>query len=136
MNAMSQLANLKDIEQPRYILAEYIACLQASLQAISNASSRRFAQKAPAASPGIRRSCPVGRGLGFVVGSYELFYPVDQLLDAGEAVSPDSALRDDPKPALHLIEPGGVGLRESGAGGPSPRDLYLLMRRWQFSGLP
>jgi hypothetical protein len=82
MNAMSQLANLKDVAQPRYILAEYIACLQARLQVISNVSSRRFAQKAAASSSGIRRGCPVERGLGFVMGSYELFDPGDQLLDA------------------------------------------------------
>lgn len=43
------------------------------------------------------------------MGRYELFDPGDQLFDAGEAASPDCALRDDPKPALHLIEPGGVG---------------------------
>ena len=35
----------------------------------------------------------------------------DQLFDAREAATPDCSLSDDPKPALHLIEPGGVGRR-------------------------
>lgn len=35
----------------------------------------------------------------------------DQFLDAGEAAAPDRTLRDDPKPALHLIQPGGIGGR-------------------------
>ena len=30
-------------------------------------------------------------------------------LDAREAASPDRSLGDYPKPALHLVEPGGVG---------------------------
>ena len=41
-------------------------------------------------------------------------FPRDSLdrhsgFNPGEAASPDRALRDDPKPALHLVEPGGVG---------------------------
>ena len=35
----------------------------------------------------------------------------DQLLDAREAAAPDRSLSDDPKPSLHLIEPGGVSGR-------------------------
>ena len=33
----------------------------------------------------------------------------DQANDAGEAALPDRPLGDDPKTALHLVEPGGVG---------------------------
>ncbi len=35
----------------------------------------------------------------------------DQLFDAREAAGPDRPLGDDPKPALHLVKPGGIGRR-------------------------
>ena len=40
-----------------------------------------------------------------VVGRYELLDSGDQLLDAGKASTSNRSLRDDPKPALHLIQP-------------------------------
>lgn len=47
--------------------------------------------------------------LALIVGSHELLDFCDHLLDAEEAALPDLPLRDQSKPALHLVESGGVG---------------------------
>jgi hypothetical protein len=57
----------------------------------------------------IRRRGPVERGSGLVVRRHELLDLGDQLFDAGEAAAPDGPLRDDPKPPLQLVQPGGIG---------------------------
>lgn len=57
----------------------------------------------------IRCGGPVERGLGLVVGDQEQLDFGDQLLGAGEAASSDRPLSDDPKPALDLVQPRGVG---------------------------
>jgi hypothetical protein len=58
---------------------------------------------------GVRRGGPAEGSLGLVVGRHELLDPGDQFFAAGEASLADGSLGDDPKPAFHLIEPGGVG---------------------------
>ena len=79
----------------------------------------------------IRRGGPVERGLGLVVGDHEQLDFGDQLLDAGEAAPSDRALGDDPKPALDLVQPGGVGggvvhVEAGPLGQPGP-DLGMLV---------
>ena len=67
-----------------------------------------------------------------VVGRHKLPDLGDQLFDPGEAAAPDRPLRDDPKPALHLIQPGGIGRRvvhvEARALRQPGLDLGVLMR--------
>jgi len=56
----------------------------------------------------------------------------DQLLDAGDVAAADRPLRDDSKPTLHLVKPGGVGGgvvdRETGPLGQPGADFGVLMR--------
>ena len=52
---------------------------------------------------------PSERGLVFVVVGHKVADLADQRFDAGEAAPPDRPLRDQDKPALHLMEPGDVG---------------------------
>ena len=69
---------------------------------------------------------------GGVVGGDELIDFGHQVFDAAEAASSDGLLRDEVKPDLHLIEPGGVGWRIveviTGAG------RQPLFHLWMFMG--
>ena len=61
---------------------------------------------------GIRRGGPDQRHLGLIVGGGDKLLDFgDQFLDAGTTASSYRALGDDPKPALRLIQPGGIGRR-------------------------
>lgn len=75
----------------------------------------------------------VARGFGLVVGHHELLDSFHQLLDAGGAAPPDGPLGEYPKPALHLVETGGVGGNEIDVeswplGQPGP-DLGVIVGR-------
>ena len=72
--------------------------------------------------PGIKRAksfdlgedrfgcCHPGEGAGSrIVRLHEGVDLAGQLLDAGERVAADGPLRDEPEPALDLVDPGGVG---------------------------
>lgn len=60
---------------------------------------------------GVRHGGPDNRRLGLVIGGDNLLNFDDQFLDAGQTASSYRTLGDHPKPALHLIQPGGIGWR-------------------------
>ena len=93
---------------------------------------QRFAINVAGAYPGlIGRGGATERCLGLVVGGHEWLDFGDQPFYTGVAASADRLLGDDPKPALPLIEPGGVGglvhVEAASLCQPGP-DLGVLLR--------
>ena len=65
-----------------------------------------------------------------VVGNNRLLSHGDQLLPAGEAAALDAPLRDDPAPALTLIQPGSIDGRVVDIASGCCPSQALTLRWW------